>query len=151
MCAVCVVCDGCVGVSERSGTTRRKRFRFDVVEKAGRKTIFFLLVRIARTTNYTYDYATYESGDVILDIRVPVILYTYSTCSSCVSLTFFFSSIVPIFCICIDDFFFIHMSTRIVPDRGCGGPNWTLFYFSGHASEEIVSEIISNIFFLETR
>lgn len=71
-----IICE-CV----RSGTTRRKRFRFDVMEKTGRKTIFFFLVRTTPTTNHTprLRYTRVRGCNLIDIIHIPVILYTYST------------------------------------------------------------------------
>jgi len=87
----------CCAVRAEWHTTRRKRFRFDVVEKAGRKTIFFLLlVRTARTTNYIRLRDTRVRGCNLRYTSYPsyYIIRVYSTyiytCSSCVSLTFFF-------------------------------------------------------------
>lgn len=66
----------CVCEYVRSGTAR-KRFRFDVVEKAGRKRFFSSRKNRERVTIHD---ATHESGDVIFDIIYP---HRTCTCSSC--------------------------------------------------------------------
>jgi len=66
----------CVCEYVRSGTTR-KRFRFDVVEKAGRKRFFSSRKNHERLTIHD---GTHESGDVIFDIIYP---HRTCTCSSC--------------------------------------------------------------------